>query len=31
LPTATYAYLDFVMNDGTELLDSRVSIPIRRP
>lgn len=31
LPGATYAYLDFVMNDGTVLLDSRVSIPIRRP
>lgn len=31
LPTATYAYLDFVMSDGTVLLDSRVSIPIRRP
>lgn len=29
LPTATYAYLDFVLNDGTVLLDSRVSIPIR--
>jgi hypothetical protein len=29
LPSATFAYLDFVMADGTILLDSRTSIPVR--
>jgi hypothetical protein len=31
LPGTTYAYLDFVMADGSIALDSRVSIPVRRP